>query len=320
LKEKLYRFRLPIIIVAVTAVFVTVAVIIQLAKGPKVIHEKEYFATSQYPVRCKAKSDGTLFLQLDGSATANLQWKVENHNEDLCSIEETAKEEKGILSVSVNPRVEGDATLLFTRKTKVKGQEYTVAAIHMKVENRAGKDGQLMADVSDAYQEVTSVGAVDSDTPYIIKGSRILLPGGGDWEIKESTSDGKEAANLFTLQWGTDDTGISYLEAYPAVDDTVFAEGFFDTAEGKAMEEASHNSGEKEEPAKEEDSGQKEQKTDKDADPLIESAVKQAQPIVTKESVSRARIVLKSKALKVTQMLTWRINDNGDGELQPTDE
>ena len=70
-------------------------------------------------------------------------------------------------------------------------------------------DGSLYMTLSEIYQDTSGFGAADPDTPYIIEGCRIRLPQGGDWILSE------EGGTLFDIYSGTDEEGVTYIDAYP---------------------------------------------------------------------------------------------------------
>ena len=95
-KEQLYRFRLPLIAAAVILLFVVAALLIRLAGGAAGGETEDYFEGSLYPATCEEREDGTLLVTVDGSATPELNWQVENESTDLCEVS-IKKKEKSLL-------------------------------------------------------------------------------------------------------------------------------------------------------------------------------------------------------------------------------
>ena len=61
---------------------------------------------------------------------------------------------------------------------------------------------------SDIRQKLSSAGAVDSGTPYILKGNRVILPNGGDWILTAENAPDL----MYYIDYGTDEDGHKYFE------------------------------------------------------------------------------------------------------------
>lgn len=217
MKEKLYKFRLLFIIAAVAVIFVVAAVIIRLVSDPSAGETESYFSQSQYPASCEERKDGSVYVTVDGSATPDLSWIVTNETEDLCDVATVRGEKDNVLTVSVSPKEAGYASVLFSREMEVYGQTRQAVVIHFEGVVEEDDDGNMWMRVSDIYQDAASFGAADTDTPYIIEGSQVLLPGGGDWELSEIKDDAEgQDEGLFTMMNGTNDDHVWYLAAYPS--------------------------------------------------------------------------------------------------------
>ena len=231
MKEQLYRFRLPLIAAAVILLFVVAALLFRLAGGAAGGETEDYFEGSLYPATCEEREDGTLLVTVDGSATPELNWQVENESTDLCEVSIKKKEKNGVLTVQLTPKATGYPSVYFTRVKEISGEEHAVAGIHVEGVIDSDETGKLSVKVLEIYQDAAAFGAADTETPYIIEGCQVLLPNGGDWELYEvmpedaseetsedassETSGDTENDGLFICYTGRNDDGVDYVAAYP---------------------------------------------------------------------------------------------------------
>ncbi len=225
MKETLYRFRLPLIIAAVILLFIIIAVVLRTGKNTSSKGTTDYFSQSQYPVTCKENKDGSLLITLDGSATPELSWSVENESEDLCELTEKSGGKSDVITLHAKPLATGYADFVVKREKEMGEKIYDVAVIRGELIISENADGTFKAHMSEIYQDATTTGGADSEDPYIIEGNRILLPTGGDWTAVETTADGGEAAGIFDIETGRNDDGIDYIDVYPTVDRVVMILG-----------------------------------------------------------------------------------------------
>ena len=282
MKEKLIRFRLPIIILAVIILFVIVAVILRSCSGSSGKGEvSDYFSQSRYPVTAEVKENGTVLIKLDGSVTPDLSWTIENENEDLCEIKTMSAEKKGVLTVTVKPTGAGYSSIYFTRECEIAGGSYIVARVHAKILAYEDDNGSLKSQVSDIYLDSANAGALDTDTPFVIENSRVILPKGGDWEVIETTTEGGKSAGAFGIYPGRDSEGVDYIDIFPTFDESLYELVLDEEANAHIAESDTDN------------------------------------PIA---SVVNARLILRSESLGLSFVYTYRVNEAGYGELKPSDE
>ena len=69
-------------------------------------------------------------------------------------------------------------------------------------------DGELKIYFSNIRQMMSSAGSLDSDTPFVLDGNRVLFPSGGDWTLspEEGAPD-----NLYGFVDDVDENGIRYI-------------------------------------------------------------------------------------------------------------
>lgn len=207
MKEILIKYRLPIIVLSVLVIFVIVAAVMGLSKKGSSETKNEYFTQSIYPVSTTSQKDGKLLVTIDGSVTANLDWTIENSAEDKVKIKKR-DEKDGVLSVEVSPVASGYATVTFLRKGKIKDTDYTAAKVTAELLTEESDQEVLSVVMSDIYQSNAYVGAADTKTPFLIQGSRILLPSGGDWEVLDNKN--------YEIYPGVSDDKVAYIDVFSA--------------------------------------------------------------------------------------------------------
>ena len=365
MKEILYRYRLPIIIVAVMLVLVIAGLVIRmLGGGDGGEGYSEFFTESMYPASCEEQKDGSIRITVDGSATKELSWKVKNETKSLWKMDTKKKEKKGVLTVTFIPKDTGYASVRFTRKKKISGIKVTVASIHVECVISMSDEGTLITSVSDIYQDAASYGASDSDTPYIIDGQRIRLPGGGDWVLTEVTAGSYDMTVADTAEEAetSEDSGDIILpEALKEEMAAAKAEGETETVR-KEMDEIPVMEGSKvipEEEVKEENAKAAKQKTksgktakqEKEDGKAVKQKTKAGKAATSRTEdtaadaifdiytgtddegvayidsfprydvdeavLTQVRFELKSDSLGVTQTLKYRVDENGEGRLEP---
>lgn len=172
--------------------------------------EKLLFADSSYPVKVVTENDGTLSVELDGSASPDITWAmIGDDSSDTIIKAENSEEKEGLMTCTISPVSVGYATLGFSRSGEVKGIKYNAVVIDIDVYVSADKDGNQKVSLSDARISTSSAGGLDSDTPYLLDGDRVVLPNGGDWVLEAKLADGapKGLFNIYRLQ---DVDGLEY--------------------------------------------------------------------------------------------------------------
>lgn len=234
MKDFLKKHRLLIIIPGVVVAFIAAAVIWALTGGretgedagqtpaEKELLEKDYFTDQNYPVNVKEEPDGSLTVTADGSLTPELSWDYEVKDKEIIQAE-TISDQDGVISIRVSPLAAGYATVTLLREGKESGISYTAAKVDVNMLVTLYDDGTMSVSMSDIYQTSSYSGAGDSDAPFLIEGSNIILPSGGDWEVSETTASGGEAYGLFDIVPGMDDAGRYYIGVYTDVEPYLFS-------------------------------------------------------------------------------------------------
>ena len=191
--QKINDHRIIATIIAVLICAAIIVVIFLLSGSPEkknsdfssaaeTIVETDYFEDSDYPVHVKA-SDSKISIKLDGSKTPDLTWDTAIEPGGIIYAENDAKEDKGVLNSDINPKGGGYVTVTYTRTAEIAGRKLNVAKIDVDIIATAADDGTISVAVSDIRQELSSSGAVDTDTPYLLEGNKVILPNGGDWVL-----------------------------------------------------------------------------------------------------------------------------------------
>ena len=84
--------------------------------------------------------------------------------------------------------------------------------------------------LSSMWQNTASAGALDTDTPFLLRGNRVYLPMGGDWVLTEQPQEGAPGEQ-YEIYTNMDENERVYLTAEPKP--TVSSS---DTAESSAGE------------------------------------------------------------------------------------
>lgn len=172
------------------------------------VKEAGYFEDSAYPVHASIEGS-CLLIELDGSATPDLKWEIACSKEDMVTIEDKGDEDGGVRRFLILPKAEGYVDVVCTRSMAFGTQTYPVAEIWMSVLVGENPYAALEASLTDVQQTLAETGAADTDTPFLLVGSRIVFPNGGDWIVtqEEGTED------LFAIGEGTDGA-VRYAEVY----------------------------------------------------------------------------------------------------------
>ena len=69
--------------------------------------------------------------------------------------------------------------------------DYDAVVITAKVFTaEAAMDQPEAVSLSSMWQNTASAGALDTDTPFLLRGNRVYLPMGGDWVLTEQPQEG----------------------------------------------------------------------------------------------------------------------------------
>ena len=210
------------------------------------VTETDYFKDSDYPVHITAK--GTeINIKLDGSKTPELTWDTAIEPGGIIFAENDAKEDNGVLNSLVKPKGGGYVTISYVRSAEIAGRKYAVAKIDVDIIATAADDGTISVSVSDVRQALASVGAVDTETPYILEGNKVILPNGGDWTLTPpEVSD--DAYPLYTIYSGYDEEGFQYFSVtrnistyYNSFEESISSDESSETSSAAQGTEAENN-------------------------------------------------------------------------------
>ena len=225
IKEHLKRFFqnikehwiIALICAAVMLTAVTFAVIVTKNTGLGGDWERPvrqgYFEDTDYPVYVTERQ-GNVVIELNGAKTPELQWQTAFTDVTVAVPDPKAKEHSGKLKVTLEPRQTGYTVVSFTRPGKIGEVSYDAAEIHAELYATSEADGTLTLRCSNVYQTLASVGAADTETPYLLVEDRVLLPKGGDWTLTYRRPQGV-AADEYYVEPGQDEQGVQMFTVYP---------------------------------------------------------------------------------------------------------
>lgn len=182
------------------------------AAGQQQATDAEYFERSNYPVKITTSSKGDMRIELDGAKSPDSSWSVvcDDTEGSVLTYETDGEEKEGKLALALSPVSVGYATFEFTRSGEIAGYKYDAVDIIADVYVYSDDDDKLRLKVAEMNQKTANAGALDTDTPYILSDSRVLLPGGGDWYLVPKSSE-DVAVNVFGIYEGVEDDGTKYF-------------------------------------------------------------------------------------------------------------
>ena len=205
--EKILRNKVLRILIPVVLILAIVAVVMQLTfKGGEKTTEESYFTEYDYPAEVVTDKKG-LHIKLDGSESPELSWDIVSDEEHI-TVDKVGKEVNGKLELLVMPKKEGYADISCKRSGKIGKLEYTAVDFTISVLVSADENNTLTASISDMYQTSSEAGALDSETPFLIDGMRVIFPNGGNWEIFPENED-EIPEGLYSVLFTTNDAGYS---------------------------------------------------------------------------------------------------------------
>lgn len=169
-----------------------------------------YFLDTEYPVYVTEK-DGSLVFELDGTASSDLKWQSGCDPKSIAIIQDGAEEKKSKLTLTLNPGMAGYTTATFARSGKVAGISYDAVKITADLVTSGTAETGKELHLSAIRQNTALAGALTSDTPYLVQGSRVILPNGGDWTLSLEGEENVNAAIRYSFYTSIDDEGYEYL-------------------------------------------------------------------------------------------------------------
>lgn len=86
---------------------------------------------------------------------------------------------------------------------------YTSVSIDVDVIVSEDEEKLLTIQLSDIRQNVSDSGALDTDSPFILSGDRVILPKGGDWTLEPYDQE-NVPEGLYQIGHGVGDDGIPF--------------------------------------------------------------------------------------------------------------
>ncbi|MBR3267446.1 MAG: hypothetical protein IKI58_01760 [Oscillospiraceae bacterium] len=195
--------------VLVAAVAVTVLAFVLANREEKGSREL-YFEGTDYPVYV-TKANQKMKFELDGSKSANLAWTYAAEPGKVAHLSKENSEKKGKLTLSLKALETGYATAVFRRSSEIAGIPYDAVTIYADYYVSENEKGEKSMTLTDMRQVTATVGALDTQYPYLADGSRILLPNGGDWQMTAEIPEGLPE-DLFVCYQNFDENGHMCIE------------------------------------------------------------------------------------------------------------
>ena len=164
-----------------------------------------YFKESDYPVYI-TENGRNMIVKIVSLMQNDLKWNVYVDPGEL-PLTDNITEKDNTLYLEISPINPGYATVCFVKERDVAGVKCDDVRIELDV-YAAEDDGDLKIFFSDIRQMMSSAGSLDSDTPFVLDGNRVLFPSGGDWTLspEEGAPD-----NLYGFVDDVDENGIRYI-------------------------------------------------------------------------------------------------------------
>ena len=144
------------------------------------------------------------------------------------------KEKDDKLEILVKPKKSGYAAINCQRNGTIGDMPYNAVSLDLSV-LISDSNGKLTADLSDIYQKSSDAGALDTDTPYLIDGMRIIFPNGGNWEIvPENEAETQES--ILSVMMTINDAGYDCaLIMYDLSEETIADSSFLEKASASRL-------------------------------------------------------------------------------------
>lgn len=192
---------------------VIIAVVVLVNQGKQRASEGEnlpeqtvYFEDSNYPVYITEKGRD-IIVKIVSVMQDDLKWNVFVDPGEL-PLTDNITEKDNTLYLELSPVNPGYATVCFVKERDVAGVKCEDIRIELDVYSAEDENGELKIYFSNIRQRLSSAGSIDSDTPFVLDGNRVLFPSGGDWTLspEEGAPD-----NLYGFVENVDENGIRYI-------------------------------------------------------------------------------------------------------------
>lgn len=208
---KLKKFRVLIIVLVVLLAAVSISLILRRSLKETPVAETQepigYFTDTDHPVYLTS-SETELSLRLESHAEDDLAWEVSCDLDNKVMIQNDEGSNGELVSV-IKPGSAGYATISYTRSGEIAGVPYTSVSIDVDVIVSEDEEKLLTIQLSDIRQNVSDSGALDTDSPFILSGDRVILPKGGDWTLEPYDQE-NVPEGLYQIGHGVGDNGIPF--------------------------------------------------------------------------------------------------------------
>ncbi len=198
---------------AVVLLLIIAAAIVLLAlsdgsDSDKENNKQEFFTDTNNPVYVYDSENG-IEIDITGYKSSDLKWAVDPEFNSVFETKCDDKDKKD-LNIVILPAGEGYGNIKFTQSGEIAGLSFTAVQIEANVMVNYDENGGLVCSLSDIHQELSYAGALDSETPYILSGNKVLMPKGGDWTLTPEYSD-KAFEGMYEVYEGSTDDNIYYI-------------------------------------------------------------------------------------------------------------
>ena len=212
--EKLKKFRILIII----AVLLIAGLVIFLVTRPSVGGDEEaddipqpqgYFTDTPYAAEVM-NENGQVEIKINYPDSPGMTWTAAVNVENTVNVSLDTESQPGKAISRISPVTMGYATVSYTLSGSIGGIDLTPVIIDVGVMVYEDDNGSYAVRSQKVSQNMSISGALDSETPYIINGNRIIMPNGGDWTI--DTVNKELPDGLYLLYKGYDEDGNMYYD------------------------------------------------------------------------------------------------------------
>ncbi len=214
--EKLMDFiknhRIAAIGAAVLILLLILAAIILLSLSDDSNDEQDdrlcFFADTGKPVYV-SRDENKLILEISGYDSSDLSWGISPELNKLYHSDYNT-DDNGNLTVTLSPMSQGYLTIDISQAGKIGEMDYKAVSVTVDIMINNGESGVLNCLLGDIHQQLSAAGALDTDTPYLIKDNKVFLPCGGDWELTAEYPQDTENKPYEVYTGSSDDNDIFF--------------------------------------------------------------------------------------------------------------
>ncbi len=169
-----------------------------------------YFEDTAYPVSVSGRGQ-SMIISLQAKEAADQKWEYSCEPSGIVSVSLDGDETDGNASFALTPMKTGYSTVTFKRTGKVGELSYDVVSMAAEIMVYADENDAMYIRLENMRQDLASSGALESETPFLLAGNRVILPNGGDWTLTIE-ADGEVPEGYYSILPGTDDDGNAYFD------------------------------------------------------------------------------------------------------------